>query len=114
MDTPTKVMINIVKGGSTVPLKFEIFAGTTEFTSTTYGTPSAPVGTFSAKKVVCDSSDTPDEIEVYATGGTVFRYDSTSGQYIHNWQVPKGAGICYDTTFTAADGSTLIAHFKSK
>jgi hypothetical protein len=114
MDTLTKVMVNIVKGGSTVPLKFEIFAGPTELTATTYGTPSAPVGIFSAKKVACDSSDTPDEIEVYTTGGTVFRYDGTSGQYIYNWQVPKGAGICYDTTFTAADGSMLTAHFKSK
>jgi hypothetical protein len=112
MDTLTKTMVNTVKGGSTVPFKFEIFAGPTEFTSTTFN--DTPIGTFSAKKVACDSSDQPDDIEVLATGGTVFRYDSTSGQFVYNWQIPKGAGICYDTTFTSQDGSSLIAHFKSK
>jgi hypothetical protein len=104
--------LNTVKGGSGVPFKFDISAAT-EFTSTTFN--GNPIGAFSAKKVACPGG-TEDSIEqiVTATGGTALRYDSTSGQFVYNWQTPKGAGICYDTTFTAQDGSTLTAHFKAK
>jgi len=104
-------IVNTVKGGSTVPFKFDISAAT-EFTSTTFN--GNPIGTFTAKKVSCSAAAVEDAIEVTATGGTSFRYDSTSGQFVYNWQTPKGAGICYDTTFTAQDGSTLTAHFKTK
>jgi hypothetical protein len=73
------------------------------------------LGTFSAKKVSCipGGEDAIEQV-VTATGNTVLRYDTTSGQFVYNWQTPKGAGICYDTTFTAQDGSTLTAHFKTK
>jgi hypothetical protein len=103
--------VNTLKGGSTVPVKFEIFADT-EFTSTSFN--GQAVGTFSAKKVSCSTGAGTDDIEVTATGGTSFRYDSTAGQFIYNWQTPKGAGICYDTTFTDQSGSALTAHFKTK
>jgi hypothetical protein len=104
--------INTVKGGSTVPFKFDISAAT-EFTSTTFN--GNPIGTFSAKKVSCTAGG-EDAIEqvVTATGGTALRYDTTSGQFVYNWQTPKGAGICYDTTFTDQSGGTLTAHFKTK
>jgi hypothetical protein len=104
--------VNTVKGGSTVPFKFEIFADT-EFTSTTFN--GNPIGAFSAKKVSCTTGG-EDAIEqvVTATGGTALRYDTTSGQFVYNWQTPKGAGICYDTTFTDQSGATLTAHFKTK
>jgi hypothetical protein len=108
VDNPT--VINTVKGGSTVPIKFEIFADT-EFTSTTFN--SNPIGQFSAKKTSC-TSGTPDDIEVTATGGTSFRYDSTGGQFIYNWQTPKGANLCYEVTFTDQSGSALSALFKTK
>src|SRR5215203_5114217 len=108
--------INTVKGGSTVPFKFEIFAGSTELTSTTFN--GNPIGVFTAKKVACPGGAAEDPIEqvVTATGGTALRYDATSGQFVYNWQTPKTpVGACYDTTFTVtADGSTLTAHFKTK
>jgi hypothetical protein len=108
--------LNTVKGGSTVPFKFEIFAGSTELTSTTFN--GNPIGSFSAKKVTCPGAAAEDPIEqvVTATGGTALRYDATSGQFVYNWQTPKTpVGACYDTTFTVtADGSTLTAHFKTK
>jgi hypothetical protein len=107
--------INTVKAGSTVPFKFEIFAGSTELTSTTFN--GNPIGAFTAKKVACvGGTEDPIEQVVTATGGTALRYDSTSGQFVYNWQTPKTpAGACYDTTFTVtADGSTLTAHFKAK
>lgn len=106
-------IVNTVKAGSTVPFKFEIFAGNTELTSTTFD--SKPIGTFSATKVDCTSGTSADAIEVTSTGGTSFRYDTTAGQFLYNWQTPKaGAGSCYDVTFTTLDGSSLTAHFKLK
>jgi hypothetical protein len=99
---------NVVKGGSTVPLKFEIFAGSTELTTT------SSVKSFVETKVACDGSGPTDEIEVTTTGGTSLRYDATAGQFIQNWQTPKQAGQCYRVTMTTQDDSSLVAFFKLK
>lgn len=97
---------NTVKAGSTVPLKFELFAGSTELTDT------ADVRGFAVTPVACPASGyVADAIEMTATGGTSLRYDATSGQFIQNWQTPKKAGACYSVTMTALDGSTLSANF---
>ena len=107
MSTATTTVYNTVKGGSTVPLKFELFKGTTELTSTSYI--NQPL---QATKISCTSGATEDTIELLATGGTSLRYDSTGGQFIYNWKTPTGAG-CYTVTMTAQDGSTITAYFKS-
>jgi len=99
---------NTVKGGSTVPLKFELFKGTTELTSTSYI--NQPL---QATKISCTSGATEDTIELLATGGTSLRYDSTGGQYIYNWKTPTGIG-CYKVTVSATDGSSITAYFKTK
>jgi hypothetical protein len=101
-------VVNVVKGGSTVPLKFEAFAGGTELTST------GAVKSFVQTKVNCVSSAVLDEIEVASTGGTSLRYDTTGGQFIQNWQTPKQPGACYKVTMTTQDGSSLSALFKLK
>ncbi len=99
---------NTVKGGSTVPLKFEVFSGGTELTS------ASVVTSFTQQKVSC-TPDTKDPIEeIASTGGTSLRYDGTGGQFIQNWQTPRQAGACYRVTMTAQDGSPLIALFKLK
>jgi hypothetical protein len=98
--------VNTVKGGSTVPLKFELFAGTNELTSTD------DITSLTATKSTCAANATEDAIEVTATGGTSLRYDSTGGQFIYNWKTPTGAG-CYTVTLTADDGSKITAYFKS-
>src|SRR5215212_8292801 len=104
MDT-SLIITNTVKGGLVVPLKLEIFQGTTELTSTTFN--NNPVGSFAPKKVSCTPGSTEDAIETLATpGSTVFRYDSTSGQFIYNWQTPKQPNACYDVIFTSLDGTT--------
>ena len=101
--------LNIVKGGSTVPLKFEVFAGSTELTDV------GVVASFTAQPVSCGALNAgTDDIEVTTTGGTSLRYDSSGGQFIQNWQTPKGAGICYRTTMKTDDGSSIIAYFKTK
>lgn len=97
---------NTVKGGNTVPLKFEVFAGTTELTGT------SAVRSFVAKSVACPgSSAVVDEIETVLTGGTNLRYDSTGGQFIQNWQTPKKPGTCAQAITTMQDGSVITANF---
>jgi hypothetical protein len=101
--------LNTVKGGSTVPLKFEIFAGSTELTDTAY------VKSFTTKKIACDGTNPEDAVEVTSTGGTSLRYDATGGQFIQNWKTPTGqAGSCFQATMTTQDGGTINALFKMK
>ena len=100
---------NTVKNGSSVPLKFKVFAGSTELTDT------SAVAGFTVKGVACPSATAAtDDIELTTTGGTSLRYDSTGGQFVQNWQTPKKPGACYQVTMTTQDGSTLSALFKLK
>ena len=100
---------NTVKGGSTVPLKFQLFAGPTELTST------SAVKSFTQTTVACPgASATMAAIDFVTTGGTSLRYDTTGGQFIQNWATPKKPGTCYVTTMTAQDGSTISANFMLK
>jgi hypothetical protein len=98
---------NVVKGGSTVPLKFNIYSSTVEQTYV------------SAVKslAIATASCTPGETTaltnaVDSTGNTSLRYDGT--QFIQNWKTPKQAGLCYAARMTAADGSSITAYFKTK
>jgi len=102
-------VLNTVKAGSTVPLKFELFSGSTELTNV------SAVKSFGAKQIVCGTTPAEDAIELTTTGGTSLRYDSTGGQFIQNWQTPKAtAGTCYQVTMRALDDSTITAYFKLK
>jgi len=97
---------NTVKGGSTVPLKFKVFAGPTELTSTSI------VKSFTIKSVTCPGASAPtDAIEFVTTGGTNLRYDTTGGQFIQNWQTPKKPGTCHSVTMETNDGSKISANF---
>jgi hypothetical protein len=111
MTTGSTIVWNTVKGGSTVPLKFKIFAGGIEKTTVT------AVSGFSLVAVACLTGvDSPiDPTDLNTTGGTSLRYDGTSSQFIQNWQVPKPANQCYRAVMTAADGSQIgNAFFKTK
>ncbi len=102
-------ILNTVKGGSTVPLKFEVFAGSSELTDVEFVKP-----TFTIAKTICYAAAT-DAIEVVAdTGSTAVRYDSVGGQFIKNWQTPKQSGACYAVTMTTDDGTSITANFKLK
>jgi len=100
-------ILNTVKGGSTVPAKFEVFAGATEITD-----PS--LMSFSMARITCSLTVLQDDIETTVTGSTSLRYDITAGQFIYNWKTPTGAGTCYQLTMKAADGSSISANFKLK
>lgn len=100
-------VLNTVKNGSTVPVKFRVYAGQTQVTDTSRVT-------FSAAKIACDTGASQDAVEVTATGGTSLRYDTTGGQFVYNWATPKVAGACYALTMTTADGTATTALFKLK
>lgn len=99
---------NLVKGGITVPFKFEIFAGSTELTDI------AEIKSLTYAQTSCNANAITDEIETTATGGTSLRYDLLGGKFIYNWKTPATAGKCYRVTMTTMDGSTLVAYFKLK
>jgi hypothetical protein len=100
-------VLNTVKGGSSVPIKFEVVAGSVEETAT------AVVAPISVKQFNCDPGAALDPIGVTATGNTSLRYDTTAGQYVYNWQTPKTKGICYQVGISTTDGKTVIALFKT-
>jgi hypothetical protein len=99
--------LNVVKAGSTVPLKFSVRTASGAQISDL-----AAVSAFSAKSVVC-APLLPDPIEFVTTGGTSLRYDSSSGQFIQNWKTPAAKG-CLRASVTLADGSVLSAMFQLK
>jgi hypothetical protein len=99
---------NTVKNGSTVPLKFEILAGSTELADV------AAVKSLTYAQTDCSAGAALDEIETVSTGSTVLRYDAAAGQFVYNWKTPNTAAKCYRVTMVTQDGSSLIAFFKLK
>ncbi len=101
-------VLNTVKNGSTVPLKFEVFGATGEIKLVSFV--QQPL---KAVKVACATGVVEDTIELTATGGTSLRFDTTGDQFIYNWQTPKVLG-CYNVTVSLTDGSYMTANFKLK
>jgi hypothetical protein len=96
--------VNTSKGGSTVPLKFNVYANGVEVTDP------AQVR-FSVASVACSTSVAEDQVDWVTSDATSLRYD---GQQFHqNWKTPKGTG-CYIARVTTADGKSLSANFKLK
>lgn len=102
-------IVNTVKAGSTVPLKFNIYA------AEEIKEPAAVKG-FTALSLSCANlADLPtDAIETVATGATILRYDTTGGQFVYNWQTSKATNTCWKVTMTTQDGSKISANFKLK
>lgn len=102
-------VLNVVKAGSTVPLKFNVLKG---------GTPmSSGIGaTFTAKKMNCDTGGLlNDSTDFATTGSTSLRWDSAGQQWIQNWSTPtSGKGSCYLVSMTTQDLSSISATFKLK
>lgn len=70
-------VVNTVKNGSTVPLKFEVFAGPFGLNEQTT---TAAIKSFTQQRISCDVSlGAEDAIETTAVGQTALRYDSTAG-----------------------------------
>jgi hypothetical protein len=100
---------NTAKGGSTIPLKFNVYAGTVEKTSL------SDIAAFQSQKLVCAGGVGEDVVEITTTGNTSLRYDTTAMQWIQNWKTPTAnADTCYRAWVTFADGSSIEAFFKLK
>jgi hypothetical protein len=101
--------VNTVKGGATVPLKFEVFDGGTEVTDTSV------VGSFTVNSISCASGALEDPVDFTTTGGTTLYYDAASGQFIQHWKTPRTPG-CYRVTLSFANGAAepIVADFRVK
>jgi hypothetical protein len=102
---------NTVKGGSTVPLKFNVYQGSQ---GTNERTDVGAVKPFVVQTVACSTNALEDPVDFTTTGATTLRYDATARQFIQNWQTPKVGGVCYRVTMETLDGSRLYAYFKTK
>lgn len=98
---------NTVKGGATVPLKFEVFDGADEITLTSV------VKSFSVKSATCPGAVSQDAVEETSTLSTGLKFDAVSGHFIQSWKTPKAVG-CYTATITLTDGSPITADFLLK
>jgi alpha-tubulin suppressor-like RCC1 family protein/uncharacterized protein (DUF2345 family) len=100
---------NVVKGGSTRPLKFNIYAGAVEQTALS----AVNGGSVALYTVGCQPGDATElAAEIDNTGSTSLRYDGT--QFIQNWKTPKKANVCYAVRMTARDGSAITGYFRTK
>lgn len=99
--------VNVGKAGRTYPLKWQLQDANGQYISTL-----SAVQNMQVNSVACDtwSGDPSTATSTDATGGTSLRYDSTSNQYVYNWQSPSSAG-CYVVTVTLDSGQTLTADF---
>ena len=108
--SPAMDLWNTVKGGSTVPLKFNVYAGSVEKTSL------SDIKGLTAQQLKTRSTDQTavnDPVDFTTTETTSLRYDTTAKQWIQNWKTPKvGSETCYRATVTFADGSSISAFFK--
>ena len=102
--------VNVVRGGSTVPLKFEVFDGTTELTSTDV------VEGLRVEDVACASSLAAEAGPVAWTVTVTadVRYDHATGRFEVPWLSPRTAGACYLVTVATTDGGTLSATFRTR
>ena len=107
------MMWNTVKGGSTVPLKFNVYQATTADVTKERTDIAAIQQPFTVTPITC-AQGTADQIEFTTTGGTNLRYSIDDRQFIQNWQTPKAPGACYRVSMTTLDGSKIQAHFKLK
>ena len=105
---PVAGAVNTAKGGSTVPLKFNVFneAGV-EITNPSH----IENLDFLVSRITCDTGAHEDAIPFETTGATSVRYDATGRQFVQNWQTPKTPRVCYLVKVTG-DGLLLSARFK--
>ena len=97
--------VNTVKGGSTVPLRFNVYADGVEKTDTS----GLQFGVWS---VGCETSAGEDPVDFTTTGGTELRY--AGGSFIQTWKTPRAPGCYLVRMTTTADGLSLNALFNVK
>jgi hypothetical protein len=101
-------VLNAVKAGSAVPLKFSL-GGDQGLNVLAPGSPASAL-------LDCATFDSSENFEpVQAAGGNGLSYDPTSGQYTYVWKTAKGwAGTCRVLSLQLADGTEHRAAFMFK
>jgi hypothetical protein len=104
---PFAGFLNTVKGGSTVPLKFNVSVNGVNQTS-------IDGLALTMQQIHCDSSAPEDPVEATPDSvGNGLHY--AGGAFIYNWKTPQTPGLCYMIRMTTArDGLALTARFKMK
>lgn len=103
--------VNTLKGGASVPLKFNVYRASGEVTDP------ALIRVVSTPHT-CATTGGTDDIETPTSGQTSLRYDWTARQFVFNWQSPKVASSCYtisiDHDLNAATPGVNRAEFRTK
>jgi hypothetical protein len=100
---------SVAKGGSSVPLKFNVYAGGVEKTSP------SDIKEFKQVQLASCSDGAGEEVveNLPISGNTSLRYDTTDRQFIQNWKTPNvSKETCYRATVIFNDDSSLSAFFK--
>ncbi|MCA1826283.1 MAG: PxKF domain-containing protein [Myxococcales bacterium] len=94
-----------VKGGSTVPVKFQIFDWNGALVTDTSVIAAIQV----SARAGCSSSTTGAWDDATATGNTGLRFDATSSQFVFNWKTTGLAAGCYSLGVSTVDTLTHAA-----
>jgi hypothetical protein len=99
-------VVNVVKAGSTVPVKFSLGGDR--------GLDIFAAGSPASASHVCGSGDPGDVLEQTASpGAATLTYDGVSGRYQFNWQTKKAwSGGCRTLVVELADGRVRTAEFR--
>jgi hypothetical protein len=103
-------IVNVVKSGQTIPLKFEVFDGSVEKTST------SDIASFTQDSINCNTlaSTGAEPIKITINGQTSLKYNGQLGQFIANWKTPNQTNTCWAVKVTTTDGPSITAYFKLK
>ena len=101
-------VLNTVKGGSSVPVKFNVTAGDTLVTD-------PAIAAVSWVSIPCPDQSASDAIEQTVTSASSgLRWDAGSQQFIYNWRTPKTPGTCLQLQVTTSDNVVHTADFLLK
>lgn len=101
-------VINAMKAGRTVPVKWQIKNASGEIVSDL-----TTVKSISSIATACDDAPTNALSEVaLAAGGTELRFDPTSKQFVYNWQTLSSWAGCRLLQLELSDSTLHIARFR--
>jgi hypothetical protein len=99
-------IVNTVKAGSTVPVKFSLGDA-----SGAYVSDLTAVSGLTYLPVACSTfAGNSVDVATSTSGGSGLRYDNAANQYVYNWKTPTIAG-CYALQVALNDGTSHVANF---
>ncbi|HEX5936316.1 MAG TPA: PxKF domain-containing protein [Actinomycetota bacterium] len=115
-DADGNYVLNVVKAGSAVPVKFKIGGDQGLDIFAQAGTDASGDPTYypTSKTITCGSNADVDAIEsVVTAGGSSLQYDASTETYTYVWKTDRGwAGTCRQLIVKLDDGTYHRANFK--